>query len=176
MDILEKVEKLVEKTGVSYEDAKSALEKSEGDILDAMIVLEKEGKVQAPRNSTYSTQYDDQQQYVSVSMQVENARQEDDARASAKIKRGLRKIWHFLKTNYLIQKNKKGETVMTLPLWAAALILLMFSWITVIFVIGSLFLGYRYEFSGETNLKVANDVMDKASTVAEKVKEEYNKL
>ena len=92
MDILEKVEKLVEKTGVSYEDAKSALEKSEGDILDAMIVLEKEGKVQAPRNSTYSTQYDDQQQYVSVSMQVENARQEDDARASAKIKRGLRKI------------------------------------------------------------------------------------
>ena len=55
MDIFEKVEKLVEKAGVSYEDAKAALDKAEGDLLDAMILLEKEGKAKAPEQSSYST-------------------------------------------------------------------------------------------------------------------------
>ena len=74
MDIFEKVEKLVEKAGVSYEDAKAALDKAEGDLLDAMILLEKEGKAKAPEQSSYSTKYDQQAQYVSVEETVENDR------------------------------------------------------------------------------------------------------
>ena len=45
MDNLEKVEKLREKTGVSYEEAKAALEATNYDVLDAIIYLEKNGKV-----------------------------------------------------------------------------------------------------------------------------------
>ena len=41
MDKLEKVEKLREKTGVSYEEAKNALEACDYDLLDAIIYLEK---------------------------------------------------------------------------------------------------------------------------------------
>ena len=37
MDNLEKVEKLREKTGVSYEEAKAALEATNYDVLDAII-------------------------------------------------------------------------------------------------------------------------------------------
>ena len=48
MDKLEKVEKLREKTGVSYEDAKNALEACDYDLLDAIIYLEKLDKVKAP--------------------------------------------------------------------------------------------------------------------------------
>ena len=48
MDQLEKVEKLREKTGVSYEDAKNALEACGYDLLDAIVYLEKLGKVKAP--------------------------------------------------------------------------------------------------------------------------------
>ena len=48
MDNLEKVEKLREKTGVSYEEAKEALEANNYDVLDAIIYLEKKGKVKAP--------------------------------------------------------------------------------------------------------------------------------
>ena len=40
MDNLEKVEKLREKTGVSYEEAKAALEATNYDVLDAIIYLE----------------------------------------------------------------------------------------------------------------------------------------
>ena len=46
MDNFEKVEKLREKAGVSYEEAKAALEQCNYDLLDAMISLEKQGKVQ----------------------------------------------------------------------------------------------------------------------------------
>ena len=56
MDNFEKVEKLVEKAGVSYADAKRALEQANGDLLDAMIILEQDGKTAAPEQPSYSTQ------------------------------------------------------------------------------------------------------------------------
>ena len=55
MDQLEKVEKIREKTGVSYEDAKSALEACNYDLLDAIVYLEKLGKIKAPEVGTYTT-------------------------------------------------------------------------------------------------------------------------
>ena len=45
MDNLEKVERLREKADVSYEEAKKALDECDGDLLDAMVYLEKQGKV-----------------------------------------------------------------------------------------------------------------------------------
>ena len=54
---LEKVEKIREKAQVSYEEAKQALAAAEGDLLDALIELERQGKVQAPANEGfYSSQ------------------------------------------------------------------------------------------------------------------------
>ena len=175
MTNFEKVEKIVEKTGVSYEDAKAALESAGGDLLDAMIVLEKEGKVAGPKTATYSTQYEQQTQYVSVPSTVEQARQTNEESAGTKFKRGIKKLWHFLSTNFLIIK-RHGELRAKLPLWGAALILL-FAWhISLILIIISLFFGFGYSFIGEADLDAANKVMDKASNAAEKVKEEYNKL
>ena len=55
MENLEKVEKLREKTGVTYEDAKMALEACNYDMLDAIIYLEKLGKVVSPQMSSYTT-------------------------------------------------------------------------------------------------------------------------
>ena len=55
MDQLEKVEKIREKTGVSYEDAKGALEACNYDLLDAIVYLEKLGKIKAPEVGTYTT-------------------------------------------------------------------------------------------------------------------------
>ena len=48
----EKVEKLVQKANVSYEDAKNALEAANGDMLDAIIALEKAGKVNSQASFT----------------------------------------------------------------------------------------------------------------------------
>lgn len=45
MDQLEKVEKIREKTGVTYEEAKAALDAAGGDVLDALVYLESQGKI-----------------------------------------------------------------------------------------------------------------------------------
>ena len=54
MDKLEKVELIREKTGVSYDDANAALEATSGDVLDAIIFLERVGKAQ-PQTASYTT-------------------------------------------------------------------------------------------------------------------------
>jgi hypothetical protein len=52
---MEMVDKLRERTGVSYEEAREALDLSRDDMLDALIWLEKNGKVVPPRVGRYST-------------------------------------------------------------------------------------------------------------------------
>ena len=171
MDNFEKVEKLVQKAGVTYEEAKNALERANGDLLDAMILLEREGKTQ-PAGGTYSTQYEDQAQYIPVDAQTTNAR---GGNGSGKAKEIFRKIWRVLSRNAMVIE-KNGDTVVKLPLWAVLLILLTCWWIVLILLIVSLFFGYRYSFRGEADLKVANDVMEKAANAAEKAKEEFDKI
>ena len=48
MTELEKVEKLREKADVTFAEAKEALDNSGGDVLDALIWLEKNGKATVP--------------------------------------------------------------------------------------------------------------------------------
>ena len=40
MEMMEKVERLREKAEVTYEEAKAALEQTDGDLLDAMVLLD----------------------------------------------------------------------------------------------------------------------------------------
>lgn len=49
---LELIEKLKERANVTYTEAKEALEKCQGDLLEALIYLEKEGKIKtSPQDS-----------------------------------------------------------------------------------------------------------------------------
>ena len=92
-----------------------------------------------------------------------------------KVRSGFDKIKDFVTKNYLLIK-KNGELLVKLPVWAMILIL-VFAWhISIIAIIVSLFFGVTYSFKGEADMSVANNVMDKASSAAEKVKEEYEKL
>lgn len=49
MITLEQVEKLREYADITYDEAKAALESADGDILQALIDLERQGKVKAPQ-------------------------------------------------------------------------------------------------------------------------------
>ena len=55
MEFFEKVEALREKANVSYEVAKEAMEACNYDMLDAMIYLEKQGKVNSGSTASYTT-------------------------------------------------------------------------------------------------------------------------
>lgn len=53
MTTLEQVEKLRAMANVSYDEAKAALDATNGDLLEAIILLEKQGKVATPSGGGY---------------------------------------------------------------------------------------------------------------------------
>ena len=173
MDNFEKVEKLVEKAGVTYEEAAKALQEAGGDLLDAMILLERAGKAQGPEHSTWSTQYEYQTGYSSVrDAVIESSPEPKKGAWKEKTKDVLTRIWNVLSKNYLLVQ-RKGEEFVKLPIWLL-LILLMASWGLILgLVIVSLFFSFTYRFVGENELGGANEMLDKASGAAEKVKEEF---
>lgn len=67
MDELEKVEKSREKTGVTYEDAKKALEETNWNLLDEIMHLEKAGKTKKPRMEVYTTRTEESDAFKKAS-------------------------------------------------------------------------------------------------------------
>ena len=173
MENFEKVEKIVEKTGVSYEDAKKALEESNYDMLDAIIALERQGKVNEPKEGTYT---------AGASQDMQNVQKYESDCKKNNFKEGFRKLADIFRTafrksleiNFCI--NKDGRNVIAVPLLVLILLLIGFFWITLPALIIGLFFGISYSFTGVDKVVVdVNSVCDKASQTAENIKNEFKK-
>ncbi len=166
MESFEKVEKLREKANVSFEEAKAALEEANWDLLDAMIALEKQGKAEEHKE-TYSTKDD-------ADLMVVDEPEKKERRGNAFTDK-VKVLWHkSCENNFVVERNE--DVIVNIPIWVFILIL-VFTWhITLIVMVVALFFGCRYSFRGADEMKLANDVCDKVSEAADKVKEEYNKL
>ena len=53
MTTLENVEKICAMANITYEEAKAVLDATNGDLLEAVISLEKQGQIQAPNGGGY---------------------------------------------------------------------------------------------------------------------------
>ena len=180
MENFEKVEKLREKTGVSYEDAKNVLEQNNYDMLDAIIELERQGKVTEPKVGTYTSGASQENECVKK-FEIAQRQYEDGCRNSS-FKEGLKKIGEFCKTTFKKSLeidfcvNKDGKKIASVPLLVLILLLLGFFWVTLPLLIIGLFFGITYNFTGVDKVVVdVNDVCDKASQTAENIKNEFKK-
>ncbi len=175
MDEFEKVEKLTQRANVTFEEAKKALTEANGDLLDAMIILEKQGKTAAPEQASYSTQYEEQTQYVSVAKTVDDKNAGKTNRPKKSFGEKMKALWHKLCVNYLIVE-RNNEQMLKLPIWLFIIILLVAWEGVLIAMLIALFLGCRYSFVGEDDLSKVNDVIDKVSEGADKVKDSFDNL
>ncbi len=163
---MELVEKLVQKTGVSYGDAKQALEKCEWDMLEALILLESMGKVDSSAYSSYSTR-----------------REQTPPRSdSGDFKRAAGSFWSWCKS--VIDKGnrnsfemyKNGECRLSIPVTLLVVLLIVAFWVFVPLLIVGLFFGYRFSFSGpELGRDDVNEAMGKATNVASNIKEDIRR-
>ena len=171
MEMMEKVERLREKANVTYEEAKAALEQTGGDLLDAMVLLERQGKVKEPAQSTFSTDYEEQTEYVKVRDKVEE--QEKSApsfgRTVGRVFRGF--IRFIKKTTFIVTKGE--EAVFTMPTIVFVLLLFFFWEILAPVMIVALFFGIRYSFEGEEEAEKANSILNKAGDFAQDVRSEF---
>ena len=182
MITLEKVDKLREYANVGYEDAKFALEAAEGDLLEAVIYLEKQGKIKRPENNgTFISENLQQKKNEQYSGQYRETREEDYT-----VKNQFERFWewcckiiHKGNTNYFVFGRKSGTETM-IPVTIMVIGICFFFWIIVPLLVIGLFFGFRYKFSGpDLGKDNINEMMDSVSDTADNIKrtvvEEYKK-
>ncbi|MEA5049847.1 MAG: DUF4342 domain-containing protein [Oscillospiraceae bacterium] len=161
---LELVEKLVAKTGVSYADAKRALESSDWNMLDAMIWLEEDGKLERGRTTAYST-----------GEKKKSAGAENFRKGAKSFGAWLRGVIDKGNTNCL-EMYRNDERQLSVPVTVFVLLLCIGFWIVVPLMIVGLFLGCRFAFSGpDLGKDKVNKAMAKATDVADGIKSEIAK-
>lgn len=164
MDHFEMVDKLRQRANVTYEEAKNALEACDWDILDALVLLENEGKIKR------GEQEQPQSDYSTKSAQDEA---KDSAKADPDAKRVVKRIWDGVYR--LVKKgnentftiSRKQEEILSVPVTVLVLLLIFVQPFSIIALIAGLFLGCRYSFSGPNIGKKINDVMDHVADAAQ---------
>ncbi len=136
MEHMEMITKLHEKAGISYEDARDALMRSDWDMLEALSILEREGKI-APLTSAVSTATDGTQ-YEEVKA---TASADEDKFSSAASK--LKELFSKLMTNSFVVR-REGKEILSLPLLFASIITLCIPWWVVIGLLVGFFANCGY--------------------------------
>lgn len=187
MDHFEMTEKLVEKTGTTFEEAKAALEASGWDMLDAVILLEKQGKT-AAKSGSYTSKAgkapaDEAVELEDLEDSYDKSRFKHAKDGSGEGKDGFRRFLEkariFLFENKLLVFNGKGKEIVNMPILFAGLIFLFAFWLVLILVMLSLVKGWRYRFSGKDLGKdsvngVADAVGDAVEKMGKDIKEKIN--
>jgi hypothetical protein len=187
MITLEQVEKLKERANVSYEDAKNALENTKGDLLEAVIFLEQQGKIRGPGLGYYNTQtgggqgagagfgtggpgQNQQHQYQDQRQHQQQKRESSFKAACRSFWDGFKTIIHKANTNHF-EVVRDNQCVMNMPVTILAIGILFFFWLTVPILIIALFFGYRYRFRGpDLGRESINKVMDQVADTADNIK------
>ena len=186
MTELEKVEKLREKANVSYAEAKEALDTSDGDILIALIYLERQGKSTVPAGGGFFSSADGSSAQWEYSPGDERdagySYRKNYGNNSESFGQMLKRFGRFClkmirkgNSNFL-EASKNGNQVFSCPVTIVVLFVLFFFWVTIPLFIISLFFGLRYSFRGaDLGRESVNRVMDSASEIAEDVKKSFTK-
>lgn len=169
MATLELVEKLKEYANVTFEEAKTALDACGDDLLEAIVYLERQGKVVPPRNDGYYS----------------TKQAQEHADAYGKESRGesfgdlMRRFWNWFRG--LLHKScankfevlRNGKTIMCIPVIVLILLLVCCFWVTLPLLIIGLFFNMRYQFRGEDIEQTpVNDVMNSVAEAADSLIQE----
>lgn len=176
MTTLEQVEKLRAMANISYDEAKAALDAANGDLLEAIIYLEKQGKVNAPSGGGYYSSEKTADVNV-VTCKTSWEKQNKYGNAGESFTSLLKKIGRFcLKMIHKGNVNsfevlKGGESKASFPVTALALLVIFAFWIIIPLIIVGLFFGFRYRFHGpDFNGTTVNEAMNNAADAAENLK------
>ena len=175
---LELVEKLVEKTGISYTEAKAALEKADWDILEALITLEAQGKTIGAKK--YSTRTESSQSQSAKDSEEKNEKKEKKSKANEEFKKNTMGVFEWLGTVFdksntnNIEMYKDGERKIGMPITVFIILLIVGFWVMIPLMIVGLFFGCRYRFSGpDLGKESINKAMGKATDYADNLKQEW---
>ena len=156
MDHYEMVENLRAKAKVTYEEAKAALEASDWDMLDALVRLEGEGK-------------------VNQSVPEFTTKEKEETRRSAgssEVKGSLSRLCAWIRKMFTLgNKNqfvisRKGSELVAMPITVMALLMVLVWPFSLILLFVGFLLGTRYSFRGPDINTTVNDFVNRAQDKA----------
>jgi len=170
MNHFEMAQTLREKTGISYEEARRALEQAGWDILEAMVALEKEGKLDHDNNTSKEGPMDsaktrnNAQNTQSAARNVENVFTRFFRWLVDLIARGNR-------NHFIITRNERR--VASVPVTAAVVLFLVFHGAFMFFLIVGLIAGYRFSFESEQQAAARDRDVEEARRAADQLNDRH---
>lgn len=170
MERNEMVEVIMEKAQISREEAEAALDRNNGDMLEAILDLERQGKIK--RENSRIIEYRETE---------ENSSNEGNKSSSEEkcggfgeiVGRLFRFVGKIIKkgNSHYFEIKKENEKPIRISLTISALLLIFLFVPTMILLVLGLFCGYKYSVSG--NCKTVNDAFEKVSSTAEDIKKDF---
>lgn len=171
MATLDQVEKLREKANVSYDDAKAALDACGDDLLEALIYLEKQGKVKPPEgNGSYSS---NESQRTEEQPKPEYGREYGGESFSGLLRRFGRFCLNVIHKGNIntFEVIYRGEVRASVPVTVLVLLLIFAFWVVLPLLIIGLFFGLRYRFQGpDLGKQGVNHAMDSVADATDDLK------
>ena len=174
MERNEMIKVLMEKAKVSHEEAEEALQECDFDLLDAIIYLERKGKVENNETNTI---------IEAAEVSKEENKKESDGNHKKKcggIGEVIGRIIKFIgkvidkgnKNDFEISKESKKPIKISLTI--SALLLIIAFWPVAVLLVVGLFSGYKYSITGpDINTDKVNDILNKASESADNIKDDF---
>lgn len=201
---LEQVEQLRAHAAVSYEEARRALEACDGDLLDALILLEREGRIPPGRRAGRFFHHPARGRPGAAALRAHpgagGVREGREAVLGAAVTAGghrgreergswrarLRELLaaavdllrHCTVNQFEVWRN--GERMTALPVLILILLVLVAYWISLPLLVVGLFFGCKYRFSGPDLDKnrvgeVVNQVSAKVGDAVGQVRDEFKR-
>jgi len=179
MENLKLVDKLKNKTNISYEEAKTVLEQSNWDILEAILYLEEKGKVSKPSLSIfYTNEYKESYKYIDVINNKDQKNNYNNGKSSNNFEGFFEIVCKVIDTCNKIFFEIKREDIIFLKIPSTVMILLsIFAfWIVIPLAIVGLFFDIEFSLSGnKVEINKINKVFKMISVNIKKLKEELKK-
>lgn len=177
MEKLKLVDKLKNKANISYEEAKDALEKSNWDMLEAMLYLEAHGKVQKPSLSIFYTN-ESKESYNENGEEVNLKK--DTNENNFENKNGFEGVFEAICkaidtcNNIFIEIIRNSRVILKIPFTVLIVLLFFAFWIVIPLMIIGLFFNMEFLVSSKKiDVDKINKVFKETSKVVKDVKGKF---
>lgn len=179
MENLKLVDKLKNKTNITYEEAKTVLEKSNWDILDAILYLEDQGKVPKPSASIfYTNEPKDSYKYIEVINNKDQKNNYDNRKNSNTFEGIFEVVCKVIDTcnNIFFEIKRENIGFLKIPSTVMILLLIFAFWIVIPLAIVGLFFDMEFSLSGNNvEINKINNIFKMISVNVKKLKSELKK-
>lgn len=142
MEHIDMMEKLREKANISLGEAKEVLERADWDMLEALVILEKEGKIQ-PLTTSVSTM-EQESAYEKVESEIKGKKESSWNRFWNELTENLKILVNKCFNNSLVMRNRKSGNVIHIPLFIGIILCFVSLSLVALGLLLGLLMGYDY--------------------------------